>query len=64
MNLITLNFVMWNDSSFVLFGDSFITYITIIFAIVTTAMMSIVVITDNTEGTAVKDVKLVFFIMA
>ncbi len=62
---------MWNDSPFILSGDSYTTlletasdnfllYITIIIAIVTTATMSNVVVTDNTERAAVRNVILNF----
>ncbi len=62
---------MWNDSPFILSGDSYTTlletasdnfllYITIIIAIVTTATMSNLVVTDNTERAAVRDVILDF----
>ncbi len=63
---------MWNDSSFILSGDSYITlleadtdnfllYITITIAIVITAMMSMIVIIDNTITAAERDALLEVF---
>ncbi len=68
----TLDCVMWNDSSFILSGDSYITlletdtdnfflYITITIAIVITAMLSMIVIIDNTITAAERDALLEVF---